>query len=228
MFKKILLVQWSAMKLPLLPMVIAAFALPLASVQGRFLLSLGTPTDRAASALMVLQPWLPFYPALAVIVGVSIALGIWAWDLQGKHVYALTLPMTRRHYVLLKMAAGASLVILPGVALWIGAMAATASADVPSGLNVYPTAVAVRFGLASLLAYGATFALSAWSGRKALIVVSLVAGALVLADVGVVALSGTFAPELTGFSPTAWVLESLSRTPGPFGLFTGNWSMIDV
>lgn len=228
MFKTILSVQWNAMKLPLLPMVIASFALPLASVQGRFLFAGAPQSEQAASALTVLQPWLPFYPALAVIVGVATAMGIWAWDLQGKHVYALTLPMTRRHYVLLKMAVGASLVALPGAALWVGAVAATASVDVPSGLHAYPTAVAFRFGLASLLAYAAVFTLSAWSGRKAMVLVSVVGGALLLADVGVIAMASTFAPNLTGFSPTAWVLESLARTPGPLGLFTGNWSMIDV
>ena len=227
MFRQILRVQWSSIKVAMLPLVLAAFVLPLASVQGQ-VIGASSAFDRAASVLATSQAWLPFFPALAALVGIAVALGAWAWDQQGKHVYALTLPLTRQKYVLMKLAAGAALVAVPGAALWIGAVAATATVDIPSGLHAYPTAVAIRFGLASLLAYSAVFAMSAWSGRRAITAISVSAGLLLLSEIGLRVAGGTWAPELAMFSPTAWVLEVAGTMPGPFGVFTGNWAMIDV
>ena len=59
-------------------------------------------------------------------------------------------------------------------------------------------------------------------------VVSVLAVGLILADVGISWVS--LAMDLEGFvfSPTAWLLESASRAPGPLAVFSGNWAMIDV
>ena len=229
MFKQTLRLHWKALRLALLPLTMAAFALPLASVQG----TIAVPARegamaQAAGILNALQSWLLFYPALAAILGVSVALGVWAWDGQAKHVYALALPVTRQKYVLSKLGSGALLVGIPVVALWVGSMLASASVEIPSGLNTYPAAIAFRFLLASLIAYSTVFAVAAWSGRSALIGISLLAGGLLVSDLMVSAAAATFAPELAGVSPTAWVLESMYHLPGPIGAFSGNWALIDV
>ncbi len=229
MFKQILFVQWKSMRLALLPLTLAAFALPLMSVQG----TLAVPSssgvlDPGGGVLVVLQSWLAFFPSLAALAGIACALSAWSWDNQTKHVYSLALPVSRQKYVLNKLGAGALLVAVPGVALWGGSLLGTAFLDLPTGLHAYPTAVAIRFLLASLIAYTTVFALSAWSGRSALVAISVLAGALLFADLGVTTIAATMAPELSGFSPTAWVLESMARIPGPFGIFSGNWALIDV
>lgn len=229
MFKQTIFVQWKALRLALLPLTLAAFALPLASVQGTIAVpdSQGA-LEQAAGVLMALQTWLAFYPALAAIVGVSMALGVWGWDSQAKHVYALSLPVSRQKYVLSKLGSGALLVALPVGALWIGSLLASISVDIPEGLHTYPTAIAFRFLLASMIAYAAVFALASWSGRTALVAVSIFAGGLLMSDLAVSAAAATFAPDMAGMSPTAWVLEAMFRIPGPLGAFSGNWALIDV
>jgi len=73
--------------------------------------------------------WLPFYPMLALAIGITLALSSWNWDHQLKHVYALSLPVTRLEYSLLKMGAGAALAMLPVIGLWIGAHVASMSLE---------------------------------------------------------------------------------------------------
>lgn len=229
MFKQILFVQWKALRLPLLPLTLAAFALPLAAVQGTVAVpARAGALEQGAGILVALQSWLGFFPALAAIAGTAVAMGVWAWDGQAKHVYALSLPMTRQRYVLEKLGAGAVLLAIPVAALWFGSILATASMEVPYGLNTYATSVAFRFLLASAVAYAAVFALAAWSGRGAVVAVTVVGAALLVSDLAVSGAAATFAPGVAGFSPTAWLLEAMLNVPGPFGVFSGNWALIDV
>ena len=120
MFRKIFELQWAALKLPLLVFTIGSFALPLASVQGQLAVGSASGWDQAATILTTMAMWLPFFPGLAALVGITVALGSWTWDQQGKHVYAYSLPLTRQRYVLLKMLAGAALLAVPSAALWDG------------------------------------------------------------------------------------------------------------
>jgi len=229
MFVRIVLTHLRGARLALIALVAGAFALPLASVQG--MLDFGSGASRAAQfsgVLTTIQQWLPFFPALAGLTGVALALTVWAPDHAGRHVYALSLPVTRRRYVLMKLGSGALLAVGPALALGIGAWLATASIAIPVGLQAYPAALALRFLAATSVAYAVTFALSAWSGRSAVAAVAAGAGVLLLAELATTGLAATLLPGLQGVSPLAWVFERAIHMPGPFGVFTGNWSMIDV
>src|ERR1019366_8002795 len=97
---------------------VAAFALPVVSVR------LGWYSAAADLPLFLteLQLWGFFYPLLAAVTALIIALGIWLSDRRGQHVYALLLPVPRSRYVLYRYAAGVVLLVPIAVALWAGAL----------------------------------------------------------------------------------------------------------
>src|SRR5205823_857995 len=107
------------------------------------------------------------YPVLAAALGLLVAIATWAPDHRGRHVHALSLPLPRWRYVLLRFGAGATLLAAPIVAVSAGALLATWSATIPAGLQGYPGALAIRFALAVLVAYAVFFAVSAGTARTA-------------------------------------------------------------
>ena len=228
MYQPMLYLHWKQIRVGLIPFVIASFGLPLMAVEG-----LGTPSGADGGALeayrflSAAQPWLFFLPVLAAAVGATLALSAWNWDHRYDHVYALSLPVTRWEYVTLKMGAGALLALLPTASLWLGAHLATASISLPVGLHAYPNQLAVRFLLAVLLSYAVIFAMAAGTFRTTLWVVSTAAGLLVLGTVGTGVL-GMYYEPFAGTDFVLIVLRWLSEAPGPFEVFTGNWSLIDV
>ena len=119
MYQPMLFIHWKQARLPLLPFVVAAFGLPLLSIQGLFTVFGESSYASAYSDLATLS--LPIYPALAFLTGVVLALTAWNWDHQLNHVYALSLPLARWEYAMLKMGAGLVLALIPAFALWIGA-----------------------------------------------------------------------------------------------------------
>lgn len=218
MFSAILYTQWKWSRVGVVLTVVVAFALPVFTVQ-----SAGTADPTRWDALMVLdaaRSWSPWYAALALALGLLAATTAWTHDHRGKHVYALSLPIPRWHYVLLRYGVGAVLLMAPLFALWVGALLATATATIPPGLRVYPTALAVRFGLAVLVSYSIFFAISAGTTRTAGYVLSAI-GALVVLD----ALFAVGNVEVELISP---VFDRLVTLPGPFEIFTGRWMLIDV
>lgn len=229
MFGQILYVHWRAARFALLPFVVAAFGLPLVAVQGLGVPRGSTPEEAfyVWRVFDLLQLWLPLFPALAAGTGAAVALAVWNWDHRGDHAYALTIPLPRRRYALLKMAAGGLLLAVPFLAFWTGSLAASLSLTLPEGLHAYPTLLAVRFLLAMLLAYALLFALA--SGTIRLAVLSLTGFAL-LVVVGALAsdVLVEFFPALRGWSFIEWLFERLTRWPGPFEVFTGSWMLIDV
>jgi hypothetical protein len=109
---------------------------------------------------------------------------------------------------------------LPSVSFWIGALLATAAIDLPDGLHAYPSALAVRFTLASLVAFSVFFAVSAGTARTAGYIL-VVVGGLLAAQLLLTTAGG-------GFDPLAYVIDRLVSWPGPFEVFTGRWALIDV
>lgn len=225
MYQPMLFIHWRQARLALLPLVVASFGLPLLSVGG-----LGGSLEaswEAYRALGASELWLPFYPLLAGAIGVIMALTSWNWDHQLKHVYALSLPVARWEYVLLKMGAGMVLCLVPTAALWLGAHLASSSVTLPEGLHAYPNALAARFLLATLVAYSLLFAAASGTVKTTLYVVT---GAILL-----FILAGTVPSLLTAIFPSLGTVDfaealmrALVETPGPLGVFTGNWSLIDV
>lgn len=224
MFRQMLFVHWKAARFLLLPLVVLAFGLPLLSVQG---LVQADSVEAMRYFLDWPEIWAGFFPLLATVGGAMIALTAWTWDHQQDHVYALSLPLARWEYALLKMGAGMVLLVPFAAALWVGSLAASASVELPEGVRAYPHLLAGRFLMASVLVYGILFAMGGATIRTVMIVLSALAAFMVLGDIGADHLAGAF-PVLDDFDPMAWWVERMVTWPGPFEVFTGNWILIDV
>jgi hypothetical protein len=215
MYQPMLFIHWKQARLPLLPFSVAAFGLPLVSIQGLGGSLTESQFDYAFSAWATLS--LPIYPALAFLTGVVLALTAWNWDHQLKHVYALSLPLSRWEYAMLKMGAGVVLTLIPTVLMWLGAHAASAAVSLPEGLHAYPNQLAFRFFLATLLSYSLLFAMAAGTVKTSLWLVSTIVAAFVASVV-----------ILDAFNFADAALQYLWRAGGPFEVFTGSWALIDV
>ena len=218
MFRMILYTQWKWSRLIVLLGVVAAFALPILSVA-----SPEGPHPNVAQVRQLLadmESWSVLYPALAGALAVLIAIAAWGADHRGRHVYALSLPLPRWHYALLRFGAGALLLVGPAVALWVGALLASGTANVPPGLHTYPTALALRFVLALCVAYAIIFAISAGTTRTAGYILGGIAALVVLQ------ILATAAGLPVSILP--WLSDRLFISPGPFDIFGGRWMLIDV
>jgi hypothetical protein len=181
----------------------------------------------ARAALDTVGIWLPFFPLLAAGIGFTLALSAWNWDHRLGHVYALSLPLTRMEYTLLKMGAGAALCLIPAGALWLGAHVATAAVALPAGLHAYPDQLALRFSLAVLMSYSVLFAMAAGTVKTTVSIISVALALLVIGTIG----SELFVRRyelLSGDGMVESVLVWLLNAPGPLEVFGGSWSLIDV
>jgi hypothetical protein len=218
MFRAILYSQWKWSRLIVVLGTAAAFALPIISLQG------ATPGEQdpshARELLHAVQSWGVLYPVLAAALGLLVAIATWAPDHRGRHVHALSLPLARWRYVLLRFASGIVLLAAPMFAVLVGALVATASATVPAGLHGYPGALAVRFALAVLVAYAVFFAVSAGTARTAGLLLALIGGVLVVQII-----AGVANVDLDLMTKLQLVVLNW---PGPLAIFTGRWMLIDV
>src|SRR5438876_22864 len=176
MFRVMLYSQWKWCRLIVVLGSVAGFALPLVSVQGAARAD-ASPLQ-AGELLQAVQSWGTLYPVLAAALGLLVAIATWAPDHRGRHVHALSLPLPRWRYVLLRFGAGAALLAVPVYAVSAGAQLATWSATIPAGLQGYPGALAIRFALAVLVAYAVFFEIGRASCRTAGIILGLIGGAV--------------------------------------------------
>lgn len=218
MFRAMLFTQWKWTRALILPLVIASFAVPVYSVSE--FSEAGLSRSQVAPLLASMQAWGLGYMFAAGLIGMMVAAGAWSFDTKGKHVYALSLPLPRWHYLLLRYAAGALILLLPALFLWIGGLVATSSSEIPIGLRAYPTALALRFLLASFLSYSITFALSGLP-KKVGIGLGVAIGVLFLADA---ALGQVMGRSVILSSIFEWAI----RWPGFLEVFAGRWMLIDV
>ena len=218
MFREILTVQWKWSRLAILLGVFAGFAIPILSV--RVWSSANADLWSANLLLGRMDDWQGWYPLLSVAMGIAVAAAAWIYDHNGKHVYALSLPLPRWYYVLLKLGAGAVLLTPPIIAVFAGGLVATTFASIPDGLNAYPMALTIRFAITSALTFACMFAMSAGTNRTAGIVIGMVAALIVIELVLVsFGISETFL-EI--------IVEYLFIPPGPFSVFAGPWMLIGV
>jgi hypothetical protein len=218
MFRAILYSQWKWSRLIVVLGAVAGFAIPLLSVQGAARADRGAL--QAQELLRAVQSWGTLYPMLAAALGLLMAIAAWAPDHRGRHVHALTLPLPRWRYALLKFAAGVALLAPAMLAVLAGATLAALAARLPPGLQTYPVALAVRFAFAVLVAFAVFFAISAGTARTAGIILGAIA-ALVLVQL-VASLSNA---NLDLFAILQVVLL---LGPGPLAVFTGRWMLVDV
>jgi hypothetical protein len=159
-------------------------------------------------------------PVLALLTGLFLGMASWMADHAGQHVYALSLPVARWHYVLLRFGAGAMLLLVPVAAMGAGALLATTAVDLPAGIHAFPMVLTGRFALAALVCYALIFALSAATRQVALALLGALGG-FFAADV----LLGAFGQQPVVL-PTMFKL--LTTWPGPLAILMGRWALFDV
>lgn len=218
MFREILRTQWKWSAIGVVVGAVVAFALPLLTVQTAG--STDPTWIEARQLLTEQQSWGRWYPLLALAVGLLIGTSAWTSDHRVRHVYALTLPLERWRFVLLRYAAGLVLLVVPMLLLAVGAGLATVAATVPSGLHAYPVALSIRFALAVVVAYSIFFAISSGTTKTAGYVLSVVGGIAVVQLLFQV--SGSNTNLLTA------IFDRMVTWPGPFEIFSGRWMLIDV
>lgn len=217
MFRTILWCQWRESRLAVLLLGILAFAVPVVSLRGAWL-----PTDPWTSwdLLRATAQWGAAYPVIALVAALVLAAGAWWPDHRGKHVYALTLPVARSRYLLLRYGAGLAWLFAITCTLALGTVLATMRLTLPALLHVYPMALTLRFFLAGLSAYTILFALNGLTPRMARI---LAACFLLLFIVTV--LGNLMSP---GWNPLGAVVDALIGPYGPLAIFRARWMLIDV
>ena len=218
MFRVLLYSQWKWTRLIVALGSVAAFALPIVSVQGAARAD-ASPLQ-AGELLQAVQSWGTLYPVLAAALGLLVAIATWAPDHRGRHVHAMSLPLPRWRYVLLRFGAGTTLLAAPVIAVSAGALLATWSATIPAGLQGYPVALAIRFALAVLVAYTVFFAVSAGTARTAGIILGLIGGVILVQII-----AGVANIDLDLFGRLQVVVLNW---PGPLAIFSGRWMLIDV
>jgi hypothetical protein len=141
-------------------------------------------------------------------------------DIEGRYIYALSLPVRWQDLLVRRIGSGLMLLIIPALFVWIGGTLATSLIVIPDSLHTYTGGVAMRFFLASVLSFAVWSVLVRYSGKKsavyvlaALLILLLVPLALLLAGKG-------------------YLIESMFRAlidpPSPFSVFTARWALLDV
>jgi hypothetical protein len=217
MYLAILASQWRWSRMVVVFGTVAGFLIPVISIQGATKGARAMPADQL---LRFLQSWGILYPLLAGLLGLLVAMAAWAPDHRGRHVHALSLPLPRPQYVMLRLGAGLTVLLPPIVAVFLGALLATGSATIPAGLQSYGAALGVRFALAILIAFATFFAISGGTARTAGLILSMLA----LVIVSQILLSAADV-QLDLINP---VMQALLNWPGPFAIFSGRWMLIDV
>jgi len=216
MLKALLRAQWKGSWHLVTALAVAALALPIVSVRAGWK---GAGTNLPVF-LSELSLWGLFYPALAVVAAIVLSVGIWASDRRGQPAYSMLLPIPRERYVLMQYLAGLALAAPVIAAVWLGAIGATVSLDLPPGLRTFPHQLAIKFGLALILVFGIAFAVAASSSR-ALGIGVRVLGLFLAVHIGVWLLN-----EKVNLIWT--VVTALATWPGPFAPLGGRWMLIDV
>jgi hypothetical protein len=219
-FAAVCRIQWKTSFTAVFLLAVAGFVVPLLAVQGAgFSVGERRAWDLVAMLVSVEATGMLF-PLLAVIAGLALAVSAWSADHQGDHVYALTLPVPRWYYVLLRFGAGAVLIVPVAAAVGIGCALAIGSLELPEGLRTYAVAVTLRFALAALVSYAALFALAAGTKRTAGLIFGALVGLFVLAEL--LAMAGV------GAGLWAVLVEGIFTRFGPFHVLAGPWMLIGV
>lgn len=217
MFAQVLYTQWKWQRTELFAMVLAAFLIP------TLVLRVGTTfVDGYAisSVLGVVVLAGVFFATLAMASAFALAWRPYIIDQSLRHVGPLSLPIPWPEFVRLRFMAGATLLLIPTLAVWIGGIIATTVSAIPPTLHAYPGGVALRFLFASLVAYSAGFLLQYLAGRHAVRVALFIFFAALVIGLGT---------AMLGYdSALGKVWETLTTWPGPFSIFNTRWMLIDV
>ena len=222
MFKALMKVQWKWTRVTVLVATIIGFAIPLASV--RMFDPRGYMPDavRISPGYVIreMQQAGVLYAFLAGAVGLFVAFIAWNADHKGRHIYALSLPVSRARYALMRFGAGSLFLLVPAAGVLIGCLVAVAIMDIPPGMHAYPLQVAIRFALASFVAFAIFFAAAASSQKAAASVLVAIAGFFLLAAI--------ISAMDTNVDLIGTAAKFIFAEPGMLSIFTGRWMLIDV
>lgn len=176
-----------------------------------------TSTARLLDNMTLMGPLLSFIALFGAFV---LAVYPWTIDAETNHVYPLSLPVSWPRYLGMRFLAGSLTLLLPALALYLGSLLVVSLIELTPLLRAYPGALAVRFLLALLVAYALSFALQYLAGRRA----TLVALLLLLGTLGLFAALEILGQKELGDAIGRFLFE----WPGPLGVFTQSWVLIDV
>lgn len=196
---------------------VAAMALPYWSVR-----ILGNGSRVPAGATEALMPFLvigPAYAVCALLLGMTAAVSAWSADDVGKHVYALTLPIPRWHYALLRAVAGLVLMLPVCITFWLATLGWASSVEIPPGLRAYPNALALRFAFTAAMSFSVMF----WAGSITKRTGRILLGVLVAVTILEV-LGSVLGLPWTPLTLVAWLGGKMSLGT----MILGRWSLVDV
>jgi len=158
---------------------------------------------------------------ISVCAGMTVAWQGYGVDERVGHIYTLSLPITRTRALVMRAAAALALLTVPAMGVWVGSALAAGQVALPASLHSYAGSLAGRALLAAWLAHACMFALRYSAGRRAKVVLFTLA--LGIGSLG-------FATEAlpSARSTIVRAAEFLISNPGPFGVFFGRWTLIDV
>lgn len=226
MFKSFMFMQWKVSRWPLAILVPLCAGLPILIMRFASKVAEGPYARPAVDMLHGVEIWLPIFPALAMITGITFALAAWFWDHNTNHVYALSLPIERWRYSLYKMGAGALQMCIAVIALLLGCIIATSGVHLPDGVHAYPFSFTFRFLLGALTLYALFFALAAGTIRTTFRLIIAFIVIFVFGSVFVSYLNSTFGYDIP--TPMGILADAMYHWPGPFSVFGGSWMFIDV
>lgn len=219
MFNALMKVQWKWTRIAILIGTLAGFAIPLVSARDLFL-SEALLHVTAADIVRRMALAAPLYAFLAGFIGLAVAFLAWSADQKGRHVYALSLPVSRARFAMMRFGAGSLFLLIPAGGVLVGCLVAAAAVQLPAGVHVYPFALTLRFLVASLLAFSIFFVVAAASQRAA---AWTLGGILAFVIVSVLIEAIGFRADLIGKATSFLFAE-----PGLLSIFTGRWMLIDV
>lgn len=214
MYRMMLLTQWKWTRAIVLLATVLGFAIPLASLQA------ANGSSSAVDFVQRMQRFGVWYALLAAGLGLAVAITAWAHDQRGRHVYALTLPVSRARYVMMRLGAGFTFLLPAAFAVLLGALVVALVGPIPEGLMVYPVALTLRFFFAACVAFTLFFAIGSATQKTAGIILGAIAAVLLTQYVFAVLEMDVPLLERT--------LELLFRSPGVFSVFSGRWSLVDA
>lgn len=217
MFRAVLWSQWRESRMAVLLLAGVALLLPVLSMNE---VRHGSAPWHAWNLLGAAMRWSAAYPIVALVGAVVLAMGAWRPDHRTRHVYALSLPIKRSHYLLIRYGAGITLLLALGLALLAGATITVLRVNVPSPLHAYPVGLTLRFWMAGLVAYTLLFSVNGLTPRAARMLAALILLVIIT----------SLMTDLLGFdwNPTEMVIDALLSPYSPLSIFRARWMLIDV
>jgi hypothetical protein len=206
--------EWRWTRALLFLAAVLAFGLPLLSVR------VAANTDFLATFIATMASWGVAYAVTAGTLGLMVAVVTWGFDHRLRHVYALSLPIARWRYVLLRYSAGLLMLVIPVAALLVSAELVAHSKLVPPTLHAYPVALTLRFSFALFVVSSLFFVVATPTPRTA----GYILGAIALVIVTQVVLSSASVQ----FNLISRMMDAVFAAPGLLAVFGGRWALIDV